>query len=198
MPDVTKSPLVLFLSAVLGAFTAGVGTFVFLGDQIDRRISSHVEAKPHETPPSATAVAAELEPAVLRIVSAEGGAVIPQGAVLAFDDGECPSGWSPYERGVGRMIVGVGPANGLTERHLRQTGGREVITLEVSQLPSHRHTMGVGTSDTTTMTPVQPRLVHLLSDQYNKSGVPSTGYDGEGMPIEIMPPWIALTLCRKD
>ena len=80
MNDVTKSPLVLFLSAVLGAFTAGAGALLFLGEQIDSRIIAHTEAKPHEELPSVKDIAAELRPEVVEILNTEGRAVIPRGS----------------------------------------------------------------------------------------------------------------------
>jgi hypothetical protein len=150
------------------------------------------------TAPSIKDVAAEIRPEVTKTISTKRGVVIPHGAVLAFDALECPDGWSLFDRAAGRMIVGVGQGKMLTERNLRQTGGREQVTLGLEELPEHRHSMGVGTSDTTAMTPVQPRLVHLLPDQYNKNGVPFTGAEGHSRPFDIMPPWIALTLCRKE
>src|SRR4051794_12752861 len=64
---------------------------------------------------------------------------VPTGAVLAFDLQACPEGWETFVSATGRTIVGVGQAQGLTDRSLRETGGAERQKLDPLNLPPHVH-----------------------------------------------------------
>jgi microcystin-dependent protein len=68
------------------------------------------------------------------------GALVPAGAVMAFDLGVCPAGWAALVEARGRAIVGVNPgANGLSARTLGEVLGEESHTLSTSEMPSHTH-----------------------------------------------------------
>ena len=41
----------------------------------------------------------------------------------------------------GRSVIGVGQGNGLTDRTLAATGGEEVHTLNIAEMPNHNHTI---------------------------------------------------------
>lgn len=59
---------------------------------------------------------------------------IPTGAIMPFNASSCPDGWSVFNDGRGRVLVGAGAGNtdadgtALTSRTLGATGGREFTT----------------------------------------------------------------------
>lgn len=131
----------------------------------------------------------------------EGRSVVPfsSGAVVAFDDNECPRGWREFTEGAGRVVVGVGSGKSLgqdlTTRHLGQIGGFEEVALTERQMPRHRHsnpTRGNGSADR--VNSLQATGGGELDGKHQRP----TGYSGEGEAHENMPPFIALLLCRKD
>ena len=66
---------------------------------------------------------------------------VPSGAVMAFDD-KCPDGWKTYHDGKGRFLLGAGETDeddDGTDHALRSKGGKERVTLAMSQMPKHRH-----------------------------------------------------------
>ena len=110
---------------------------------------------------------------------------VPTGMVAPFDTGSCPVGWSVYSAGVGRMIVGAGGGRGLGAM-----GGAETHTLTVAEMPSHSHE-----------TPRSANSVndnHLRGEGDNQRAGPRTSPAGGGQPHNNMPPYVALTFCRKD
>ncbi len=141
---------------------------------------------------------------------------VPQGAVMAFDlPNGCPHGWSMFERGLSRTIIGAALANTSTipnvdanDQPLRphpyqSTGGEEKHTLTVAEIPSHDHGFQI--------------LQHSEYLRENNRGYPGTdtvGRDpqrnnpnwpiryteavGGGQPHNTMPPFIALFYCKKD
>jgi len=73
--------------------------------------------------------------------------IIPTGIIVAFHGVIIPFGWNlcdgtngtPDLRG--RFILSSGQGAGLTNRNPNDTGGDEIITLNIDQIPSHTHTM---------------------------------------------------------
>lgn len=67
---------------------------------------------------------------------------IPRGTVIAVNATRCleEDGWMPYEKGVGRVIMGVGnvPYSDI-QLALEETKGNLNITITVPNLPSHQH-----------------------------------------------------------
>jgi hypothetical protein len=122
---------------------------------------------------------------------------LPKGSVLAFKRSECPIGWSDFKKGFGRVILGVGKGEGLTEKELMDIGGEEMHTLTIEELPSHRHPYGdrhyydqkVGAPECQT-----PRGdgAGMCKDTPRK-----TGPSGGDTPHNNMPPFIALRYCIK-
>lgn len=142
---------------------------------------------------------------------------IPAGAVMAFDlPTGCPVGWSTFQRGISRMIIGAS-ATGLSvadvpnldvnDQRLRphsyqSTGGEEKHTLTVAELPPHSHGIQI--------------LQHseYLRENRGYQGTDSVGRDaqqtdpkwavryteiaGNGQAHNVMPPFIALFYCKKD
>lgn len=125
---------------------------------------------------------------------------VPKGAVVAFNQDSCPSGWSSFDLGIGRTIIGEGTAQGLSTRTLRQQGGAETHTLTISEMPSHDHEF-VG--DSVVRGGWGGRVTHNLAvgdqddwETYSPSGTISN--TGGGEPHNNMPPFIALKMCQKN
>lgn len=120
----------------------------------------------------------------------------PSGAVLAFSLPECPTGWSSFDEGAGRVILGVGKGEGLTERKLMEKGGKENHQLTIAEMPKHKHVWrgvradrmddyGFGGSE---------RNVHRASGNVDDI----SEEQGGDQPHNNMSPFIALRFCQKD
>jgi microcystin-dependent protein len=146
---------------------------------------------------------------------------IPAGAVLAFA-GPCPTdGWSPFSEGIGKFILGAGSAgvlqpkvNGvavaagvaLAERFLFDEGGEEQHALLPAEVPHFQPAFVPGFEMTIT------DVVPCLDGGCNQHGALTNGFRsgqhanvpqalnsiGEDRPHNNMPPFIALTYCRKQ
>ncbi|MFK7942558.1 MAG: hypothetical protein AB8B85_06560 [Paracoccaceae bacterium] len=112
-------------------------------------------------------------------------AAIPAGAVLGFDAAGCPDGWSAFVAGEGRFLMGSG--NGLA---YRGTGGDAFAEI-TPQLQPKRTVVEVPDLRTLTSSPlfgkVKMRRVRVIGEV-------------RATPLEVptLPPFIALSLCRKD
>jgi len=123
--------------------------------------------------------------------------MIPRGTVAAFALLECPTGWSDFDEGAGRVILGVGKGDGLTERKLLDDGGEEMVELTIKQLPKHSHAYGdihyydqkVGAPDCQTK-PGDGAGECRDTPRETKSS-------GENQPHDNMPPYIVLRFCKK-
>ena len=122
--------------------------------------------------------------------------VTPQKTVAAFALSECPAGWSDFDKGVGRVILGAGHAKGLSKRYLMQDGGEEKHKLTIGEMPYHKHKWngvradrsddrGFGGSE---------RNVHRASGSVNDI----SEAQGRGQPHNNMPPFVVLRFCQKD
>lgn len=92
----------------------------------------------------------------------------------------------------GRVSVGAGEGVGLTSRVLAETGGEESFTLTTDQLPAHDHDITIGATSVGTAT--EPGSLSVLSPTGGTTDITSTSV-GNGDPIDIMPPWIAVNYC---
>jgi hypothetical protein len=72
-------------------------------------------------------------------------AVVPSGAVMAFNLSACPTGWTAYSAAGGRTIIGVNATggNGLSAYTLGQTVGEETHTMSVGEIAAHSHTLEI-------------------------------------------------------
>ncbi|CAN7647698.1 hypothetical protein ASC89_20705 [Devosia sp. Root413D1] len=132
---------------------------------------------------------------------------VPGGAVMAFDLEQCPAGWGRFEPAVARRIVGAGEADGVDDRGanlssyvLGQTGGAEATTLSVDQLPPHSFSISV----------VQDTSNNYFNGDYAMTKVVGTppappngtliksDTIGNGAPVSVRDPFVALTYCVKE
>jgi hypothetical protein len=122
--------------------------------------------------------------------------MIPKGTVAAFDLEKCPDGWSNFNEGAGRVILGIGQGKGLSERKLRDEGGQEKVGLVEAQIPRHFHYVparGGGRNI--------PKTWALQAANKGNWGPPharQTDTRGDNKPHENMPPFITLRFCKKD
>ena len=119
--------------------------------------------------------------------------VVPSGTVAAFNLSKCPDGWKDFEEAKGRVIIGVGKGNELTERLLGQRGGSETHILTIQELPKHDH----ATFHTKKIFMAGDSAAALSIDKGDEPNT-RTGDAGQGEAHNIMQPWIALHYCEKN
>lgn len=129
--------------------------------------------------------------------------ILPKGSILIWNNPNAPSGWAicdgtngtPDLRG--RMLLGMGQGNGLTNRQLGDKGGEEAHTLSADEVPQHSHTStiyGFGS--------------YLKSAELDGAdcanpitgplgGYKETNPTGSGAPHNNMPPFISLNYIMK-
>lgn len=144
---------------------------------------------------------------------------VPPKAVIAFNLPACPTGWQSYEKGAGRVIIGAGIGNkdqnnvALTKRSLESEGGEEGHTLVRAELPAVSpkflfQKKGEWTAIDSRLSSVIPCIGNGCNNKAaftngarkgENSNVPMKLEElGEGKRMNIMPPFIALTLCEKQ
>lgn len=120
---------------------------------------------------------------------------LPAGAVIAMNGSSCPAGYSEFSAARGRSIIGTNPiaGGGISTRSLGQTGGAEIHTLTLAQLPAHTHA-GRGPANSVTS-----GGIGWWNGGFSGGGVGmSTFYTGGNQPHTNMSPYYALLLCKKD
>ena len=105
--------------------------------------------------------------------------VVPSGAVVAFDRGSCPAGWTAYPAANGRAVIGAGNLTGATAAGERTGAGAENATYGVGEQGG-----SILRSDSDPLT-----VVHDDNDHFTPQGL--TTYDNRV-------PYVALTYCRKN
>lgn len=121
------------------------------------------------------------------------GSGIPPGMIAMFDT-SCPSGWTRFAALDGIFARGATTYGG--------TGGNDSVTLSVSQLPSHQHTVtGRDTSMGVHSHSVQPNN-ELATKPYQARTATkyyiTTSQTGDGSAINIMPRYLDVVWCKKD
>ena len=146
----------------------------------------------------------------------------PAGGIIAFDiEGGCPDGWTPFVDGFGRFIIGAGDPTGgriakddtgapMVQLPFRATGGAFGHRISTEELPAHSHggagleeyhianTVGAGMGGPALTG--RRKFMLILNERFPQGGdspvlMSSTG---GGRPHSNMPPYIALSLCRKN
>ena len=115
-----------------------------------------------------------------------------KGAVLAFAT-DCPIGWAPYKKAESRYIVGTGKG-----KVINQEGGAEDIRLSVGQMPKHQHNTPQAMDNTGPNFGLGPRRKAVHGRLWAPLETEMTSWVGEGNPINIEPPYIALNYCIKN
>ncbi len=142
-----------------------------------------------------------------------------EGAVMAFQAEKCPEGWSDFEKGHGKFLLGAGrgaivrPDGGeirLETRNLDSEGGAERASLTKNHLP--RHTHRISTESTTDNVAFHDGLAGSTAAAFGIAEVfTSTTGPGRYGPLdgvleetgvaspslEIMPPFVVVTLCIR-
>ncbi len=137
------------------------------------------------------------------------------GAVVAFwpdatDDSEepCPVGWTPFDEGKGRFLVGAGTPNAeseyrywnlegttddrvLTTYLMGEFGGEEKHVLTVAEMPPHEHHAKIWFPREDDVDGNYP-----IARQDHRDG--TTGVRGGGEPHNNVPPFIALSFCKYE
>lgn len=165
--------------------------------------------------------------ALLNCVEALATKLIPEGAVMAFDlPNGCPEGWSRFNEGSGRMIVGVGKRVGVdgsfrlladSRGSVYDQGGAETHELELTEMPAHGHRISTdhgrdyihdGLAGFSHAPGSDYGILDNFSEVPNKPNwttvlpnvLEKTGGlpDGTTKPHNNMPPYIALYYCKKE
>jgi hypothetical protein len=140
---------------------------------------------------------------------------IPSGAVLAFDlpDG-CPVGWSVFKAATGRSIIGAGDSfevgmntdesrRPLSPRKYRQHGGEERHVLTIDEMPAHDHRIQEsGPSDFNRDNNFHYFAITAIGRDETRANPNYPGryseVTGKGEPYNVMSPFVALHVCKKD
>ena len=153
--------------------------------------------------------------------------VVPSGTVTPFNLSTCPTGWTQFLPGSGRMLLGVGTSNeSFAVAHVfNETGGAENITLTTAEIAAHNHTVDVPStttaaasnshsfSNTIAANPLQVfagsmNLVTSASvstatdaNTHTVSGdlaLFTTGSTGGAANYSTMPSYVSLLFCEKN
>ena len=143
--------------------------------------------------------------------SSTNGAGVPTGAVMPFDlGGRCPAGWSKWNSGAGRVIVGTGKYDGENYTN-KQTGGEAKSTIYANNVQKGFVTMsGLTVKVKENQTP--PYVLIADTSTYSEECVDRTKhcprYPSKPFSVEVgedeaeqfdnRQPFIALTYCRKN
>lgn len=117
------------------------------------------------------------------------------GAIVAFAT-SCPKGWVPYAEATGRFILGAGGSHALGV-----PGGSDVASLGRENTPPHLHVFqgktvtiyGYAAAPGNTLAAGHPTV--SLGGSFTPEGAVLDS--GEGKSFSIMPPFIALTFCKR-
>lgn len=115
---------------------------------------------------------------------------VPSGAIMAFDVRSCDEvdGWGDFDEVAGRFILGQTSAR--SEWRFGERGGEAEHQLTIAEMPTHSHLfrrmehVGGGCGDHGCNGHVEWREDNTRSA-------------GEDLPHNNMPPYIALTYCKK-
>lgn len=128
----------------------------------------------------------------------------PSKAIMAFDDDQCPTGWVPYQAAEGRFILGANTAH--PWNHPTQGGGgAETHTMTEAELFPHTHGPGWANTHwiyTTNGSAWGNRAIASAKQSgwflENLNEGSKTSSTGQGQAFSIMPPFKALTYCKKQ
>jgi microcystin-dependent protein len=99
----------------------------------------------------------------------------------------------------GRAPIHEGQGPGLSDKRLGQRGGAEQVILQVSNLPSHTHSLNASTATGTSNVPTGN--VHADTSVFDKEyattantamGTETIGNTGGGVPVDIVQPYLTI------
>jgi hypothetical protein len=123
-------------------------------------------------------------------LSSDSSLAYPSGSVAAFSVATCPSGWSDYEAGEGRLIIGKGSGNldvdsvSLTTRSLGSIGGWE----DTNSVPVTSSAANIDTA-------AGNILASVASNTYSTGAL--SGYT-DTIADSNMAPFVTAHFCEKD
>ncbi len=138
------------------------------------------------------------------ITSWPSGGGVPSGAVMAFNLSSCPSGWSAFTQGAGRVILGTGDSvtTGSASHTLLQQGGEEKHLQTSSELAVHSHASYYQVSSAVNTSGASGGGSWAFTKQFGEAGAwtntGNTPASGTQVPMPIMNPYIALLYCQKN
>lgn len=122
------------------------------------------------------------------------------GAVVSFDTIVCPNGWEVFQPATGRFIVGAGERPGVSSYVLRAEGGHASVTLKNSNMPAHQHATQLGVLPGTALYgATDERLSAVAGASLGTFQQAKTSVHGSQNPepVTLLPPFVALTVCKK-
>lgn len=134
---------------------------------------------------------------------------VPVGAVIAFKTRTCPRGWLLFHKGKGRVIVGAEPfttrreAGGRRPFYLLSAGGRESVILNKSNMPSHNHVVALKLNLPNPGGRHEVKNFPISGTTFgtrNRRSITVPTYNSgrpNPVPVKVLQPWVALTLCEK-
>ncbi|ANQ21420.1 hypothetical protein BA893_06960 [Vibrio natriegens] len=120
--------------------------------------------------------------------------VIPTNTVIAYNDSKCPKGWENFTQAQGRFIIGSGSGSNLEVKKFGHTGGTEVHTLTVEEMPQHSH---IGKHAEWGSFDWRGGGSDPFWNKNKTFSEYETSISGKGRPHNNMPPYIVLTWCTK-
>ena len=120
--------------------------------------------------------------------------LVPGNAVVAFNQ-DCPPGWTPFEVGSGRFIVGAGTHDqSLTPLRRGLTGGARTHVLLPEELPPHTHTVTFSSGRIT------PENTDSGPNEFGDMDITEESGLGPGRstPHNNMPPYVVLEFCVRQ
>ena len=133
---------------------------------------------------------------------------VPSGAVVAFDlRDSCPEdGWERFDVASGRFLVASGGDAATGMRPFRDMEGNLSVTLREPNLPEHRHQTalsalnvdGAGLKTSPWGVATAPHSIRASISEPAGELSTMTSPVGGGEAFEIIPPYIALTFCKKS
>ena len=100
----------------------------------------------------------------------------------------------------GRCVIGPGQGPGLSLRDLGETGGSATVTLQVSEIPSHGHSLSATSIAADSQVPIGNLLGKPREPLFN-SDVPTVALESDASSVpasaahENMPPYLTLEAC---
>ena len=136
--------------------------------------------------------------AIAEIDSHLKGAAVPAGAVVFFKDSECPNSWRSMDRVEGRFLMAAGGRFG----HGSTGGG--TVALELENIPPHKHKMkhrpqaSGGWNSLTNWTSSEGKLATTGPVSRGQPDLGEKDVHRVAEPFEVIPRYLALTLCVKN